>query len=554
MTEQERSKEISQENQNGKVIINLPNLDDLYEEARDQFTGREGVTFSLSETFIGDSEFDSEVTTLTIKKVMEKGYFGGYGGGSPDKYYLDFHFQSTIEFSDQKTHDNNGYFDKNKQRQIKEVGGYGEIRKEINLGPYDKEDTIEWRINRWKVENPEPQKENLSEREYKETVEKYQRELESYVNALKHMDLNLKSINISQESKMEINSYRDYYGPCPLNQTEFINLLHIYCHFYKTALEQIYKTDAVPIPNLEINFQAPKPIEEESVPVKPETVTETKAIETEHIKKEGFGAIVGQDKAVDEAKKLVRAIQNPEVYQKRGVKLPKGILFYGPPGTGKTMLARAIAQESGARLIEVSVADIGSKWHGESEKMLQQIFDDAASNGRTILFFDEFDSFAPPRDDSYEITRKIIAIFNQNMDGIRANSNITVIAATNRPEGIDLAAKRSGRFDKIIEVPLPDEKGRIAILQKYIDKAQISATDPDSLFSTLDLNKIGQETNGLSGADLANIVNRTLEEKLEKELEGQTWTPITTDNILDMVYKIILERTEGITIDLNKKK
>lgn len=336
------------------------------------------------------------------------------------------------------------------------------------------------------------------------------------------------------------------------SEQNFKQIIQAYADVYGKLINAIYRAEDTECPKNTILLCTQNPIK---------TLDENPSRNNVDIQDEGiflaegFESIAGQDNAVTEAKKLVQAIKNPEIYQKRGVRIPKGILLYGPPGTGKTLLAKAIAKESGAIFIDVSVADIGSKWHGESEKMMQDIFNKAKSKRKTILFFDEFDSLVPPRSDSYEVTRKIIAVFNQNMDGIRSDTNITVIAATNRPEGIDLAAKRSGRFDKLIEMGLPNETGRILIFQKHIEKAKTNSTETESLFSNnLDWEQIGRETNGMSGADIANIVNRTLEEKLTKELEGELWTPVNTGDILDTVYQMSIERTEKTEIKFNNKK
>jgi transitional endoplasmic reticulum ATPase len=252
-------------------------------------------------------------------------------------------------------------------------------------------------------------------------------------------------------------------------------------------------------------------------------------------------------------------MKNPEVFKKRGVKIPKGIMFYGPPGNGKTMLVEAIAKESGSEFIEISSADINKKWHGQSEQMMQKVFDEATGISRggkkVIVFFDDFDALALSRDESYPVERKVMAVILRNMDGLDTNPNVMVLAATNRIEDIDQAIKRSGRFDNLIEVGLPDEKGRIEIFKVHMAMAKTISTEPESQFSTtLDFNQIARETNGFSGADLANLINRVLKFKLTGELEGKGWTPVTTNDVLDMAYKIGIERTEKVAVDFSKKK
>jgi transitional endoplasmic reticulum ATPase len=272
--------------------------------------------------------------------------------------------------------------------------------------------------------------------------------------------------------------------------------------------------------------------------------------------KTSFDSIAGQSRAVVEAKKLVLAINHPEIYEKRGVKTPKGILFYGPPGTGKTLIAKAIALEVNAELFEVSFSDIGSKWYGESEKRIQEIFDQAnnvtKSGGKAIILFDELDSMAPSRTDSYEGSKKIVSIILQNLDGFRSNKNVLIIGTTNRPEDIDSALKRPGRIDKIIPVDLPDLDDRKAILELHINKAKGNASESHDLFSpNLDTQKIAESTEGMSGADLANIINLTLETKTVLELEGLRWTPISNQDMERTLIEFDLKKKEKNKIGFN---
>lgn len=262
-----------------------------------------------------------------------------------------------------------------------------------------------------------------------------------------------------------------------------------------------------------------------------------------------FDEIAGQDEAVAEAKRLVLTIKNPKPFQRRGAVASKGILFWGPPGTGKTLLARAIAKETDAILIDVTCSDIRTKWYGDSEKNIAKIFERAgneASQGKhAIIFFDEIDAIGRERTVSWEATASIVSVILQHMDGIRANHKVTVIAATNRLEMVDNALLRPGRFDRLIEVPLPDQKGRQAILQVHVNKAQGRSSSPADLFAAeIDLGKIAQETAGANGADLANIVNQTILRKTEAEvLHDTSWLPITTEDLLETAR--ILKENNG---------
>ncbi len=257
-----------------------------------------------------------------------------------------------------------------------------------------------------------------------------------------------------------------------------------------------------------------------------------------------FAEIGGQPQAVEEARKLVMTIKNAEVFAKRGVDRPKGILLKGPPGTGKTMLAKAIAREAGAEFMSLSVTDLVSKWFGEAEQRVQGFFDRAkeiTDQGKDlIVFVDELDSVVPQREGAHEATQKMVAVFLQNMDGLKSNPHMTMIAATNQPEKIDPAFLRPGRLDKKIEVSIPDASGRAQILGIHLKKHLERAAEPTTLITPqLNLPDIATALGEVSGADLAAIVNFALEEKTAAEiryLEGDTktgrpWTPLSAEDL-----------------------
>ena len=158
---------------------------------------------------------------------------------------------------------------------------------------------------------------------------------------------------------------------------------------------------------------------------------------------------------------------------KIGARAIKGVLFTGPPGTGKTMLARIIAAQADAAFYEISGPEIFSKWYGQSEELLRRIFDAAAKEKRAIIFFDEIDSVAAQRaDDAHEASRRVVAQLLTLMDGFDSTRNIVVIAATNRPQDLDIALRRPGRFDWEIEFPLPGKDDRLDILIKIARKLE----------------------------------------------------------------------------------
>ncbi len=206
---------------------------------------------------------------------------------------------------------------------------------------------------------------------------------------------------------------------------------------------------------------------------------------------------------LEEAKERIREIvelplKHPEIFQRLGIEPPKGILLYGPPGTGKTLLAKALANEIGAYFIAVNGPEIMSKFYGESEERLREVFKEAQENAPAIIFIDEIDSIAPRRSEVIgEVEKRVVAQLLTLMDGIQERGKVIVIGATNRAEDIDPALRRPGRFDREIEIRPPDEKGRLEILQVH--------TRNMPLAEDVDLREIAKMTKGYTGADLAAL-------------------------------------------------
>ncbi len=192
-------------------------------------------------------------------------------------------------------------------------------------------------------------------------------------------------------------------------------------------------------------------------------------------------------------------LKYPDVFKKLGIKPPKGILLYGPPGTGKTLLAKAVANESEANFISVKGPEVLSKWVGESEKAVREIFQRAREAAPCIIFFDELDAIAPRRGLHTDagVTDRIVNQLLTEMDGIQILKDVVVIGATNRPDILDPALLRPGRFDRVIFVPPPDVEGRYQILQIH--------TRDMPLADDVDLRKIAEMTEGYTGADLEAV-------------------------------------------------
>ncbi|TCT02268.1 CDC48 family AAA ATPase [Aquabacter spiritensis] len=193
-------------------------------------------------------------------------------------------------------------------------------------------------------------------------------------------------------------------------------------------------------------------------------------------------------------------LKHPEVFQHLGIDSPKGVLLYGPPGTGKTLIARAVAREANVHFIHLNGPEIIDKMYGASEAQLRRIFDDAEKNAPSIIFIDELDAIAPKREEmsgDRQVERRVVAQLLGLMDGLQARGQVIVIAATNIPNAIDPALRRPGRFDREIQVGVPDEKGRREILEIHTRGMPLAAD--------VDLGRIAFLTPGFVGADLAAL-------------------------------------------------
>ncbi len=204
-------------------------------------------------------------------------------------------------------------------------------------------------------------------------------------------------------------------------------------------------------------------------------------------------------------------LRHPELFQKLGIDPPKGVLLHGPPGTGKTMIAKAVASETDANFIPLSGPEIMSKFYGESEKQLRDIFDEAEKSAPSIIFLDELDAIAPKREEvTGEVERRVVAQLLALMDGLKARGEVIVIGATNRPNALDPALRRGGRFDREIEIGIPDRNGRYEILQVHTRGMPLS--------DDVDLKELADITYGFVGADIAALAKEAAMHALRKIL------------------------------------
>jgi transitional endoplasmic reticulum ATPase len=209
--------------------------------------------------------------------------------------------------------------------------------------------------------------------------------------------------------------------------------------------------------------------------------------------------IGGLDTELEQVREMIELpMRHPELFQQLGIEPPKGVLLEGPPGTGKTLMARAVANEIDAHFTDISGPEIMSKYYGESEEQLREVFEEAAENAPAVVFIDEIDSIAPKRDDtSGDVERRVVAQLLSLMDGLEERREVVVIGATNRVDALDPALRRGGRFDREIEVGVPDKAGRTEILQVH--------TRGMPLAEGIDLDQYAENTHGFVGADIEQL-------------------------------------------------
>ena len=222
--------------------------------------------------------------------------------------------------------------------------------------------------------------------------------------------------------------------------------------------------------------------------------------------------IGGLDDEIKRIREMVELpLKHPEIFQRLGIDPPKGVLLHGPPGGGKTLLARAVANESDANFYAINGPEIMSKFYGESEARMRKMFEDAEKNAPSILFIDEIDAIAPKRGDvTGEVERRVVAQLLASMDGLKGRGHVIVIGATNRPDAIDPALRRPGRFDREIEIGIPDQKGRYEILQIH--------TRGMPLAEGVDLPHMSEITHGYTGADLEALSRESAMKALRRYL------------------------------------
>jgi transitional endoplasmic reticulum ATPase len=242
------------------------------------------------------------------------------------------------------------------------------------------------------------------------------------------------------------------------------------------------------------------------------TILNEPAPEAKGLPRTTYEDIGGLHEEIQRVREMVELpLRHPELFQRLGIDPPKGVLLHGPPGCGKTLLARAVANESEANFYSINGPEIMSKFYGESEARLREIFQQAQQNSPSIIFVDELDAIAPKREEvTGEVERRVVAQLLALMDGLSGRGNVIVIGATNRPSALDPALRRPGRFDREIEIGVPDKQGRYEVLQIH--------TRGMPLAEDVDLKKLAELSHGYTGADLAALGRETAMKALRRYL------------------------------------
>lgn len=224
-------------------------------------------------------------------------------------------------------------------------------------------------------------------------------------------------------------------------------------------------------------------------------------------------------------------MKHPEVFQKLGIEPPKGVLLFGPPGTGKTLIAKAVANESGANFFSIAGPEIMSKYYGESEQRLREIFEEAQKGAPSIIFIDEIDSIAPKRGEvTGEVERRVVAQLLAMMDGLKERGQVVVIGATNREDAIDPALRRPGRFDREIEIGVPDRAGRVEILQIHTRNMPIA--------EDVNLESMAERMHGFVGADISALCKEAAMRALRRYLPDMASEDEIPKEIIDKMLVV----------------
>lgn len=257
-----------------------------------------------------------------------------------------------------------------------------------------------------------------------------------------------------------------------------------------------------------------------------------------------YDDVGGLKKEISKVREMIELpLRHPEIFDRLGIDPPKGVLLHGAPGTGKTLLAKAVASESGSNFVAINGPEVMSKFVGEAEKKIREIFEEASENAPTVIFIDEIDAIAPKREEvTGEVERRVVAQILALMDGLKERGKVIVIGATNRPDALDQALRRPGRFDREIELRVPDREGRMEILEIHTRAMPLS--------DDVNISKLAETTHGFVGADLAALCREAAMNALRRvlpdiDLQEQRIAPeildklfVTSNDFIDSMKSI----------------
>ncbi|AHL22449.1 CDC48 family AAA ATPase [Thermococcus nautili] len=312
--------------------------------------------------------------------------------------------------------------------------------------------------------------------------------------------------------------------------------------------------EAMPLGFGELKFvvvnTVPKGIVQITYNTEVEVLPQAVEVREESIPEVTYEDIGGLSDAIQKIREMVELpLKHPELFERLGIEPPKGVLLYGPPGTGKTLLAKAVANEANAHFIAINGPEIMSKFYGESEERLREIFKEAEENAPSIIFIDEIDAIAPKREEVVgEVEKRVVSQLLTLMDGLKSRGKVIVIAATNRPDAIDPALRRPGRFDREIEVGVPDKQGRKEILQIHTRGMPL---EPD--YDKATVLRILREMKSKGSFDekkLESLIRRVEEARDEGEVkealksEGEIYAEVRS-RLIDKMLEEIADKTHG---------
>ncbi len=305
--------------------------------------------------------------------------------------------------------------------------------------------------------------------------------------------------------------------------------LHHLAAFVQDVVTHAYINQDLTPPEAIFQIKLPAPNQNQKVATgpkrakKPESEAKPKVEEPEIIGGgRTFADIVGNQEIKDDFLVLVRAIKDPVLRKKVGYKIPKGLLLEGPPGTGKSLMAEATANEAKCRFVEIIAADIFTKYVGEAEQALKEVFEEARKQSPgvfTIIFFDDFDLFLGSRDDRmHEVGQRVMQVMLVYLDGLKKSDNLMVLAATNKPDQIDSAMRRPGRFDERVSFGLPSRNDRKALFSFYF--ARVEAEEGAKVFDQLNWKELLDISEGMSQAGIAVAVEAAKRQASKKAMLG----------------------------------